>query len=95
MGTCTLPTESKREYDFMLALMPVRIHGKGKSITAYAFPDSGSKASFVDEKLAQYLELDGEIKTHSIKTINGSQRKKLKKMSSSKFPTSTVATKPL
>lgn len=78
-------------YDYMLSLMPVRIHGKNqKSITTYAFPDGGSKGSFLDESIADYLGLtSGTVEIRKIHTVVGTQPQRLRKEN---FEVSNIST---
>lgn len=55
---------------FMLMTLPVVIHGKnGKSVSTYAFLDTGSRASFIDQSLAKELEISGPAVSKKIRTV--------------------------
>lgn len=68
------------ETEYLMCTLPVRINGPKGSCTTYAFVDSGSQASFIDEKLAWELGIDGPEVTKTVSSVTNRARHRLKKV---------------
>lgn len=56
----------------LMKYVPVKLHGKTKSIETIAFIDEGSSCTMLESGLAEELEIDGDADTLSLRWIDGS-----------------------
>ena len=69
------------EVTSFLQILPVSLQSNGKSVSTYAFLDSGSKASFIDRSQQKKLQAKGKDVTLNLAGIHGTKDMKTEKIS--------------
>ncbi|XP_058830215.1 uncharacterized protein LOC131689267 [Topomyia yanbarensis] len=67
-------THQTKSSDTLFRYLPVLLHGERRSVRTHAFLDDGSALTLLDEKLADELELKGEVKPLCLHWTGGTQR---------------------